>query len=84
MIELVKSFEIKIILNAIKNATDDFSYRDILINIGNELLKEQKENIKKFRDNPKKYRVLIKNIEKFLNIINDELGVYRDEQRANY
>ncbi|WP_250278772.1 hypothetical protein [[Clostridium] colinum] len=79
MIESVKSFEIKIILEAIKNSTDYFSYKEILLNIGKELLKEQEENIKKFKNNPKKYGTVIKNIEKYLNIIINELGGYKNE-----
>lgn len=79
MIELVKKFEIKIILKAIKNSTDYFSYREILLNIISELLKEQQENIKNFKNNPKKYKIIIKNIETIFEIINKELGVYRNE-----
>lgn len=79
MIELVKKFEIKIILKAIKNSTDYFSYREMLLNIISELLKEQQENIKNFKNNPKKYKIIIKNIETIFEIINKELGVYRNE-----
>ncbi|MBS5794285.1 MAG: hypothetical protein KIC92_05950 [Clostridiales bacterium] len=79
MIESVKKFEIKIILKAIKNSTDYFSYREILLNIISELLKEQQENIKNFKNNPKKYKIIIKNIETIFEIINKELGVYRNE-----
>lgn len=78
MIESVKKFEIKIILKAIKNSTDYFSYREILLNIISELLKEQQENIKNFKNNPKKYKIIIKNIETIFEIINKELGVYRN------
>ena len=76
---MVKKFEIKIILKAIKNSTDYFSYREILLNIISELLKEQQENIKNFKNNPKKYKIIIKNIETIFEIINKELGVYRNE-----
>ena len=79
MIESVKKFEIKIILKTIKNSTDYFSYREILLNIISELLKEQQENIKNFKNNPKKYKIIIKNIETIFEIINKELGVYRNE-----
>nr|WP_317357948.1 hypothetical protein [uncultured Tyzzerella sp.] len=79
MIELVKNFEIKIILKAIKSVTDVTSYREILLNIGNELLEEQQKNVANFKKDPRKYRVVIKNIERFLNVINEELGVYRNE-----
>lgn len=79
MIELVKNFEIKIILKSIRNTTDYYSYKKILLNIGNELLKEQQKNIDNFQTDPKKYRVVIKNIERFLSIINKELGVDKNE-----
>lgn len=79
MIELVKNLEIKIILKAIKSVTDVTSYREILLNIGNELLEEQRKNNANLKKDPKKYRVVIKNTERFLNVINEELGVYRNE-----
>ncbi len=79
MIKLVENFEAKIILNCIKGVTDNNTYRKILLNIGNELLEEQRKNNANLNKDPKKYRIAIKNIEKFLNIINKELGVYRDE-----
>lgn len=83
MTELVKNFEVKTILNCLKKATDYHSYRCILLDIEKELIEEQRKNIKKFEKDPKKYRVIIKNIETIFEILNEELGVYRNEQRTN-
>ena len=83
MTELVKNFEVKTILNCLKNATDYHSYRCILLDIEKELIEEQRKNLYNFKKDPKKYRVIIKNIETIFQILNEELGVYRNEQRTN-
>ena len=79
MIELVKNFEIKFILECIKNSTDYYSYIEILRNMSKVLMDEQGKNIDNFPKNPKKYRVIIDNTDKFINEILKELGGYRDE-----
>lgn len=69
----LKEEEIREFLKIISNSTDAFHYQKILSNMFETLSKEQKSNLEKLRENPKKYMVIIENINKFTDILLEEM-----------
>ena len=69
----LKEEEIREFLKIISNSTDALHYQKILSNMFKALSKEQKSNLEKLRENPKKYMVIIENINKFTDILLEEM-----------
>lgn len=71
--------EIREFLKIISNSTDALHYQKILSNMFEALSKEQKSNLEKLRENPKKYMVIIENINKFTDILLEEMRGINNE-----
>ena len=80
----LKDEEIREILRYISNSTDSLHYEKILSNMFKSLIEEQRANLESLKKDPKKYRVIIRNADRFMDILLEEMKGTNYEYGANY